>query len=113
MRQIKQILIPKGQKDKRLTVRPTLEQMKELNIEHYKGIQYRYIYFLCKKAEKKALIKECLVSLDQARPKDNDLHWTKKDVNSGKWIECNKPPYKTDYEKPTEYKQMTIFDCLE
>lgn len=113
VRQIKALLIPKGQKDDRLTVRPTLEQMKELNIDHYKGSQYRYIYFLCKKSEKKALVNECLVSLNQPRPKDDDLHWTKKDVSSGKWVECGKPPYKTDFEKPTEYKQMTIFDCLE
>lgn len=112
VRQMKAVLIPKGVKDERLTVRPTLEQMRELKIDHFKGSQYRYIYFLCKKAERQELINECLVSLEMPRPKDDDLRWTKKDLESGKWVECSKPPYKTDFEKSQEYKQMTIFDCF-
>lgn len=31
--------------DTRKTVRPTLEQMKEHNIKHYKGKQFRYVFF--------------------------------------------------------------------
>lgn len=110
VRQMKAVLIPKGKKDKRLTVRPTLEQMKALNIRHYKGSQYRYIYFLCKKTEKKKLIDECLESLEQPRPKDDDLKWRVKDIVSGQWIESEMPPYKTDFEKPQAFKQMSIFD---
>ena len=114
-RKMKSILIPKGVKDDRLTVRPTLQQMIDLNIRHYRGSQYRYIYFLCDKKEKRRLIGECLESLTLPLPKDKDLRWRVKDVESGKWIECGKPPYKTDNERPlleTGYTQMSIFDYL-
>ena len=120
VRKMKAILTPKGTKDKRLTLRPTLDQMRDLNINHYKGSQYRYIYFLCDKKEKKRLQDECLVNLTLPRPKDNDLEWRVKDIDSGKWIECNKPPYKTDFGKSSnnepvkcEMKQMSIFEWME
>jgi hypothetical protein len=32
--------------DKRKTVRPTISQMKEFNISHHKGKQFRYFYVL-------------------------------------------------------------------
>lgn len=88
--------------DKRLTIRPTLEQMRTHNIEHYRGKQYRYIRFLCGKKEKKKLIKDCLVSLDNPRPKEKDLCWRKKDLITGKWIESDKPPYLTDLMRNTK-----------
>lgn len=51
VRKIKALLIKDGEKDDRLTVRPTLEQMRELNIKHYRGKQFRYLLFLCDKKE--------------------------------------------------------------
>lgn len=92
-RQTRRLLSPH---DKMLTVRPTLEQMREHNIYHYKGKQYRYFYLLGDKRERKELIKTLLVK-DIPRPKDNDLKWTVRDHMSGKWVESTKPPYKTDY----------------
>lgn len=53
VRQMKSFLIPEGTKDSRITVRPTLKQMKQFNILHFKGKQYRYLYFLCGKKERK------------------------------------------------------------
>ena len=103
VRQMKSFLIPKGQKDKRITVRPTLEQMRKYNIQHFKGKQFSYIYFLCGKREKAKLLKECGIDLTISRPKENDLSWTIKDLKSGKWIQSNKPPYITDVDKSTSY----------
>ena len=56
VRQMKGLLLKDGEKDSRITIRPTVEQMVELNIDHYKGKQYRYIKFLCNKTEKKKFI---------------------------------------------------------
>ena len=46
VRQMKSFLVPGGQKDSRITVRPTMEQMKKYGILHFKGKQYRYLLFL-------------------------------------------------------------------
>lgn len=99
VRQMKSILAPD---DKRITVRPTLEQMKEFKIDHYKGKQYRYLRFLCGKIEKKRLLKECLIDLTERHPKDNDLSWAIKSNETGKWVECDKPPYLTDIDQNTK-----------
>ena len=85
--------------DKRITVRPTLEQMKEYDIKHYRGKQYRYFKFLCGKQEKRHLLKECQVDLTQPLPKYEDLKWRVKDIDTGKWMDCGKPPYVTDFWK--------------
>lgn len=103
VRQMKSFLIPEGVKDERITVRPTLEQMKEFNIQHFKGKQYRYLLFLCNKWEKKRLLKECLIDLNLPRPKDDDLSWTVKNLNTGKWVESKKPPYLTDVDQNTKH----------
>ncbi len=92
-RQMKAFLSPN---DTRITVRPTLEQMREYGIEHYRGKQYAYIKFLCGKHKKRHLIQECQIDLNLPNPKNDDLGWTKKDTNTGKWVKCEKPPYVTD-----------------
>ncbi len=101
VRQMKSILIPKGIIDKRITVRPTLEQMKQFNIQHYKGKQYRYLKFLCGKQEKKRLLNECLIDLNLPNPKDNNLSWRIRN-EYGKWIDSKKPPYITDIDQKTK-----------
>lgn len=109
VRSMKQFLSPN---DTRITVRPTLQQMNELGISHYKGKQYAYLKFLCGKAEKRHLIKECQVSLDQPFPKDKDLSWTRKDEH-GKWVTSEKPPYREDVNSETKDRfldaQMRLF----
>lgn len=111
VRQMKAFLAPN---DKRITVRPTLEQMKEFNIKHYKGKQYRYIRFLCGKIEKRRLIKECLLDLSEPHPKDDDLSWTVRD-EKGKWVNCDRPDYKTDIncveaKKEVDHLQIEVFN---
>lgn len=95
--------------DKRVTVRPTLEQMKQFNIQHFKGKQYRYLRFLCGKIEKKRLLKECLIDLTLPNPKDDDLSWTIKDLETGKWIKSNKPPYMTDFDQTTRDERIKLY----
>jgi hypothetical protein len=102
VRQMKSILLPDGVKDDRITVRPTLEQMRQFNIQHFKGKQYRYLMFLCDKWEKRRLLNECLIPLNEPRPKDNDLSWTVKNLATGKWEESAKPPYVTDIDQGTK-----------
>lgn len=90
----------KGKDDKRLSARPTLEQMNELGITHYKGKQFKYIYFVCDKRTKRDLIKECTIELNRNYPKQNSLEWKMK-TSEGKWVLCDKPPYMTDMDRET------------
>ena len=96
VRQMKSFLVPEGEKDERITVRPTLEQMKQFNIQHFKGKQYRYLMFLCDRKEQRRLLAECMIDLSEPRPKDDDLSWTVKNLDTGKWEDTTKPPYITD-----------------
>ncbi|ELC8455655.1 hypothetical protein QYB58_000733 [Clostridium perfringens] len=59
--------------DPRITVRPTLKQLNKYGIKHYKGMQLKYIYFLCNKRLKKKLLKEAAVDLNFNYPKTKDL----------------------------------------
>lgn len=81
--------------DKRKTVRPTMEQMKEHNIQHYKGKQFRYIYFLTTRAMTKRLMSESLIDINRDYPKDHSLEWRIR-LNNRNWVKCGKPEYKTD-----------------
>ena len=49
VRSMKQFLAPH---DKRISVRPTLEQMREYNILHFKGKDYKFLWFFCVILEK-------------------------------------------------------------
>ena len=108
VRQMKSFLVPEGQRDMRITVRPTAEQMRKYNILHFRGKQYRYLMFLCKKAEKEELLRECLIDLGLPRPKDCDLSWKIKDLKTGKWVDSDKPPYVTDVDQKS--KELVNFD---
>lgn len=94
-------LFAKSKDDKRLTVRPTLEQLNQYGIKHIKGRQFKYLTFLCDKKTKKHLLKECLIELNFNYPKNNDLVWRVKNQN-GKWQLCDKPYYKTDIDSTTK-----------
>ena len=47
-------------------------------------------------------VEECLIDLELPRPKDNDLSWRVKDAVTGKWVDCDKPPYVTDVDQKTK-----------
>ena len=83
-------------------------RMKKFNIQHFKGKQYRYLTFLCDKKEKKRLLSECLIDLNLPRPKDDDLSWKVKDVDTEKWIVTTKPYYTTDIDQTTKNKVVIM-----
>lgn len=95
-RQMKMFLSPD---DKRITVRPTLEELNEYGIQHVKGKQYKYIYFI----KDRQLEVECTYRLTRKYPKLNDLEWKIKNSN-GKWEETEKPYYLTDINKQDKEK---------
>lgn len=110
VRGMKSLLLDNPGEDKRKTVRPTLAQMRELGIEHYKGMQYRYVKFTCGQREKERLMRECKVPLGGAYPKDDDLRWRHLDVITGKWLSCAKPTVITDIRAEAFVpKQPTLF----
>ena len=45
---------------------------------------------------------ECLIDLGLPRPKDDDLSWRVKNRTTGKWVDCDKPPYVTDVDQKTK-----------
>jgi hypothetical protein len=92
-RQTRKIFSPN---DARLSVRPTVAQMQEHGIEHYRGKQFRYVLLLGSKKEKKMLAVECTVGLGIDYPKDADLVW-RRQTGAGSWEDCGKPAYKTDF----------------
>lgn len=96
VRGMKSLLVDDPKSDPRITVRPTLEQMRELGIEHYKGMQYRYVRFTCGKREKRRLMQECKVVLGGGYPKTSDLRWRRKNTTTGKWESCPQPNVVTD-----------------
>lgn len=82
--------------DARLSVRPTVDQMQEFGIEHYKGKQFRYVFFLCSKVEKRKLMRECTVPLGIEYPKGDSLSW-RRQTGEKAWTDCGPPEYRTDF----------------
>lgn len=72
--------------------RPTFEQLVEWGWKHYKGKQFKYLYFTCSKKVKKELLSKCNIKLSTDYPKDKDLAWKVK-VGIGKWIAANLPTF--------------------
>lgn len=93
--------------DTRKSVRPTLEQLNKYNIQHYKGIQLKYIFFLCRKSLKKKLIKESTAELSFDYPKNNNLWWKVKNT-SGKWTDSKKPNYLTDINSCIDTQEIIL-----
>lgn len=110
VRGMKPLLVEDPKTDRRKTVRPTLEQMRDLGIHHYKGRQFRYLKFLCGRREARRLWKSCLVPLTHDYPKAADLSWREVDAMTGKWHECPMPEISTDDRKlERRPSQMALF----
>ena len=112
VRGMKPLLVQDPKSDPRRTVRPTPQQMRELGIEHYKGMQYRYVKFTCGRRERKRLMRECKVELGGEYPKDSDLQWKKYDIDSRRWVACERPIVLTDKHDAGNVKhtyQPTLF----
>lgn len=110
VRGMKSLLVENPKEDKRITVRPTLEQMRDLGIRRYKGRQFRYLKFTCGKKEAKALIRHCEIPLSRNYPKAKDLKWREVDISTGKWHECQMPQIRTDDKAHKEANtQLSLF----
>jgi len=71
--------------------RPTGDKLKELGWEHFRGKQFRYIYFLCSHKEQKQLLNESTVKWSTEYPKHKDLCW--KRLSDDGWIPSIEPQY--------------------
>jgi len=69
--------------------RPTREQLRKWKWNHCRGKQFRYVYFLCPKKERKTLLKSSTVSWKQQYPKHKDLKWKMQNLDTGKWESCS------------------------
>lgn len=113
-RGIKSLVCDTPSADKRKTVRPSRQQMRELGIEHYKGFQFRYLRFLCGKREKRRLIAECTVPLSRDYPKAQDLAWRHYNLQEGRWVPCDKPNVLTDqHNRAPQCGQLTLFEGVD
>ena len=63
---------------------------------HYRGKQFRYLYFMCNRREKKNLLKESSVEWDQPFPKHTDLSWKRKNLEDGTWYGVDHINYNGD-----------------
>jgi len=73
--------------------RPTKDFMLDNGWNHYKGKQFRYLHFLCNKAEKRKLIKESTEQWSVNYPKHVDLEWKIQNLKTGEWSLTDKITY--------------------
>jgi hypothetical protein len=75
--------------------RPTPQQLRDLSIKHYRGKQFRYVYFL---RDEKQLMKDSTVKWRRSDyPKDSDLEW-RMQLGSGYWADAEMPDYSDNYQ---------------
>ncbi len=96
----------KDKKDVSIGRRPTKEFLIENNWSHYRGRQFRYVYFLCDKREKKRLLKETDIKWNREYPKDGAIVWKKKDFTDGSWNNVGEIEWKSD--SPLKYNKSAI-----
>jgi len=84
-----------SQKTAKYGHRPTRQQLKQLEWDHVKGKQFRYIYFTCDKKERKKLLTESTVLWTTDYPKHSSLEWKKQNLENGDWLVCSELPYNT------------------
>lgn len=65
--------------------------MRQYGMARYRGKQFRYIYFLCHKAEAKTLLAESTVEWTRVYPKRTHLEWKK--LDAGKFQTSAQPFY--------------------
>jgi hypothetical protein len=70
--------------------RPTKELLKKQGWSHYKGKQFRYVYVLCNKIEKRKLLTESTVQWTLKHPKNDSLEWKIQDLDTGEWKKTDK-----------------------
>ncbi len=96
----------KDKKDVSIGRRPNKEFLIENNWSHYRGRQFRYVYFLCDKREKKRLLKETDIKWNREYPKDDAIVWKKKDFTDGSWNNVGEIEWRSD--SPLKYNKSAI-----
>ncbi len=96
----------KDKKDVSIGRRPNKEFLIENNWSHYRGRQFRYVYFLCDKREKKRLLKETDIKWNREYPKDGAIVWKKKDFTDGSWNNVGEIEWRSD--SPLKYNKSAI-----
>jgi hypothetical protein len=79
--------------DKKCGHRPTKKYLLDNGWNHYKGKQFRYLYFLCNNSEKRKLMKESVETWGINYPKHKDLEWQKLNLNTEVWENVDKIDY--------------------
>jgi hypothetical protein len=106
-------LFDKG--DKKCGHRPSIDFMIDRGWKHYRGKQFRYVYFLCNKKEKKNLLLNSLEKWGIDYPKNIDLKWKIQNLETGNWESIDNIPYlnceKMEFNK-TATKNKKIVDNI-
>jgi hypothetical protein len=76
----------------RIGGRPSWAEMQDLGWQHYRGMQLKYVYFLCDSDHAADLRESSPVQLRRGDyPKQADLHWKQRTVDG--WVRCGKPDF--------------------
>lgn len=76
----------------RIGGRPTWDEMQDLEWRHFRGMQLRYIYFLCDGNRKNELLNEAEVDIERGDyPKEKDLAWKQRTADG--WEKCAMPDF--------------------
>ena len=73
--------------DKKYGARPKKAELSTKGWRHFRGKQFRYVYFTCDKRTRKQLIHESTVDWTQPYPKSAELEWKEQDLDTGAWYE--------------------------
>jgi hypothetical protein len=75
----------------RIGGRPSWSEMQDLEWQHFRGMQLRYVYFLNDDTQDE-LIAECEVDLSRMDyPKEEKLKWKQRTADG--WVACGKPEF--------------------
>jgi hypothetical protein len=71
------------------TRRPFPSDMQRLGLAHVRGLQFRYVYFLCNSRESEALLKESPIHWHKDYPKLKDCEWKLRTGDEKSWQNWN------------------------
>lgn len=79
----------------RIGGRPSWAELQDLGWQHYRGMQLRYIYFLCGDERRETLLENAEVELQQGDyPKEPDLKWKVRTADG--WVKTDMPQYNSE-----------------
>jgi hypothetical protein len=80
------------------TQRPNAVELAERGWRHIRGKQFRYVRFLCDRAEQKRLLAESPFYWNTDHPKGDSLEWREKTVAG--WVPCPQPKFAGAWGRP-------------